>query len=61
VSSSYRVEEQVEQERGMKQAASTAYFWTLKMDATYFFETPIDFQRTTLRYVELSYFPFFLK
>jgi hypothetical protein len=28
-----------------------AYAWTLKMKATYSFETSVDFQRTTQRYI----------
>jgi hypothetical protein len=28
-----------------------AFYWTLKMEATYFSETLVEFQRTTLRYI----------
>jgi hypothetical protein len=38
-------------ETGMKQVASRAYYSVLKMEATFYSEKSVDFQRTTWRYI----------
>jgi hypothetical protein len=41
-------------EINMKQAASLVCYPTLKMEATYFFETWVAFQRATRRYIYMD-------